>query len=423
METENNVEVQQNTKKKRIKLIAIIGGGCAIAIILFCSLFFTLFPFNEVKKDGFVFRKIESNGETGYTVSEYTEYETEIKIPSEIRGLPVIEIENVFSHCAILIEKIELPDTIRSIGLYAFSECKNLKEINMPTELKFIGVGAFAGCVSLEEINLPSGVLSIDGYTGGYGQGAFSNCNSLKQIIIPASLVSLGGKTFDGWDSTQKIYFETPRETAHWANVSANNENSWKYNCFAEIEYGYNNVTDNQEFDYVIHDNGVTITRYKSKNSSVIIPTKIDGYTVVGVGSTFIENDNIKTVSIEANLSSIPLDTFYECSNLETVILPTSITSIGGSAFNSCINLININIPKSVVSISSDAFAHCLSLREIYIPKEVIYMGSAVFRYCSEDLIIYIEAKTPPKGWCLEETGWVDWNPDGCYEIWGYKGD
>lgn len=59
----------------------------------------------------------------------------EIEIPKEIQGKMVSSIGNkCFEHHS-LIEKIKLPDTIKTIGHHAFSGCRSLREINIPDEI------------------------------------------------------------------------------------------------------------------------------------------------------------------------------------------------------------------------------------------------------------------------------------------------
>lgn len=101
------------------------------------------------------------------------------------------------------ITKVTLPDTIESIGEFAFFKCKSLTEINIPEKLaeiskgmlditglesiviggnvKRIGAVAFWGCRDLKYVKLCEGVAEID-------VGAFYSCNGLETIVLPRSL-------------------------------------------------------------------------------------------------------------------------------------------------------------------------------------------------------------------------------------------
>lgn len=52
-------------------------------------------------------------------------------------------------------ETITLPDSVSSIGLFAFAGCENLETIVIPGHLKFIGVGMFDGCTNLKSLVFP----------------------------------------------------------------------------------------------------------------------------------------------------------------------------------------------------------------------------------------------------------------------------
>ena len=70
---------------------------------------------------------------------------------------------------------VVIPDGVKSIGNYTFSDCSSLTNINIPDSVKSVGDNAFDGCSSLANINIPKAVTSISKY-------AFRNCSSLETI-------------------------------------------------------------------------------------------------------------------------------------------------------------------------------------------------------------------------------------------------
>ena len=82
-----------------------------------------------------------------------------------------------------------IPNSVTSIGEYAFYYCSSLTSITIPNSVTSIGEFAFAGCYSLISITIPNSVTSI-------GEGAFGNCSSLKSITIPNSVTSIGKYAF-----------------------------------------------------------------------------------------------------------------------------------------------------------------------------------------------------------------------------------
>ena len=93
-----------------------------------------------------------------------------------------------FSECNSL-TSIIIPDSVTSIGYSTFSECKSLTNINIPDSVTSIGDFAFSGCDSLTSINIPNGVTNI-------GQGAFKNCGSLSPQVKSDIIQRFGGEVF-----------------------------------------------------------------------------------------------------------------------------------------------------------------------------------------------------------------------------------
>ncbi len=105
--------------------------------------------------------------------------------------------EYAFSECNSL-TSIIIPDSVTSIGYSTFSECKSLTNINIPDSVTSIGDFAFSGCDSLTSINIPNGVTNI-------GYSTFSECKTLTNINIPDSVTSIGDFAFSGCDSLTSI--------------------------------------------------------------------------------------------------------------------------------------------------------------------------------------------------------------------------
>ena len=82
------------------------------------------------------------------------------------------------------LERIELSKNISKIENYTFYDCKNLKYVKMPDNITEIGMDAFSGCGALESITIPEGVKKI-------GNGCFENCTNLQKINLPEGLKKL----------------------------------------------------------------------------------------------------------------------------------------------------------------------------------------------------------------------------------------
>ena len=98
-----------------------------------------------------------------------------------------------------------IPDSVTSIGGWAFAGCDALTSITIPNSITSIGARAFRGCKSLISIIIPNCVISI-------GECAFCDCEKLTSVTIEneEGKVAIGTEAFP---STAKInYVGKPKE-------------------------------------------------------------------------------------------------------------------------------------------------------------------------------------------------------------------
>ena len=88
-------------------------------------------------------------------------------------------------------DTIQLPQTVKTIGESAFTNCSWLQSINIPEGVTSIGASAFAGCKKLKQLILPSGLQEIP-------EQLCSSCNSLDSVKLPAGLTIIPQKAFSG---------------------------------------------------------------------------------------------------------------------------------------------------------------------------------------------------------------------------------
>ena len=85
---------------------------------------------------------------------------------------------------------IIIPNSVTSIGEYAFSDCTGLTSVTIPNSVTSIGSNAFSNCTGLTSVTIPNSVTSI-------GSNAFSNCTGLTSVTIPNSVTSIGSNAFN----------------------------------------------------------------------------------------------------------------------------------------------------------------------------------------------------------------------------------
>jgi len=305
-----------------------------------------------------------------------------------------------------------IPDSVTTIGNYAFSGCDGLMGITLHDGITSIGGGVFYGCDSLTSVPIPVNVTSIGNYTfyscdrltsvtlpdgiTSIGKYAFNGCGSLTSMTIPVSVKSIGNYAFHSCNSLTDVYY-TGREE-EWNKISIASDNDALLNAtihFSDIEeryVAYQVEGGNITFDVLTG----TITDCDDTVTSANIPAQIDGVAVTSIGyEAFYDHDNLTSVTIPDSVKSIGDEAFSYCSKLTSVTIPNSVTSIGDEAFRSCNSLTSVTIPDSVKSIGDEAFSYCSKLTSVTIPNSVTSIGHSAFDPCSSLTAIWVDAENP----------------------------
>ncbi len=94
--------------------------------------------------------------------------------------------------------KFILPDTVETIEKFAFYMCTTLTSIEIPGSVKSIGVAAFKNCMELKKVKLDEGITELS-------PSMFDYCTSLEEITIPKSVKRIHNGAFRRCDSLKNI--------------------------------------------------------------------------------------------------------------------------------------------------------------------------------------------------------------------------
>ncbi|MDX2109608.1 MAG: leucine-rich repeat domain-containing protein [Verrucomicrobiota bacterium] len=321
---------------------------------------FIIDPANGVYSsfDGVLYNKAQSvliRYPSAKTGSSYT-------IPNSVTSIG----DYAFEYCNSL-TSVTIPNSVTSIGNYAFFSCTSLTRVTIPNSVTSIGYQAFVGCNSLTSVTIPNSVTSI-------GDWAFIYCSSLISVTIPNSVTSIGEGAFEECSSLTAFIVD-PANSAYSSldGVLFNKAQS------ELIQYPIAKTESTYTIPNSVTSIGASAFRSCTSLTSVTIPNSI---TSIGY-QAFVGCTNLTSVTIPNSVTSIGKEAFSDCRSLTSVTIPNSVTSIGGGAFFGCSSLTSVTIPSSVTSIGDDTFRFCSSLTSVTIPSSVTSIGDDTFRSCS----------------------------------------
>lgn len=297
-------------------------------------------------------------------VTHYRGNVTSIVIPDMIDGARVKGIDDrVFEGCTSL-KKVDLGDSMESIGKSAFSECSALKTINMGSALKSIGNKAFYDCHALNRVIIPDSVRTM-------GEGAFSNCSSLRSAKLPDGIRSLDDSLFEECSSLKSIAIPDSVNTLG---------DSVFYMCSS---------LEKIQLDCNLEQIGDWGFSMCSSLINIDIPA---GVTTVGK-SVFAGCHSLRRIVIPDTVQTIDSYAFHDCRQLRKVKIPGGVKE-ADRFFDGCSSLKSIEIPSSVVKFELE---RPLNESEIDYDKLIIYgeRGSEAQAYAKMYNIAFIVGKMP----------------------------
>ena len=111
---------------------------------------------------------------------------TDLTIPESVTSIGAY----AFLYCSSL-TSLEVHESVTFIGYDAFSNCTGLTRVHFDNSATYIDNGAFSDCTALTDLTLGNAIVTID-------DAAFQTCTSLTSIRIPDSVTFIGSAAFNG---------------------------------------------------------------------------------------------------------------------------------------------------------------------------------------------------------------------------------
>ena len=292
---------------------------------------------NEIGNLGHIFG---SNGYSDHAVK------VPVTLDMVIIGEKTTKVEdNAFAGCKSL-SAVVLPDSVESVGAFAFYECRDLVYINA-SAVKSVGEYAFAYCSALYSVSF-AGADSI-------GLGALYESNALYSLTIP----------FVGESESENRYIGY----VFGAESSDHNAQFVPASLYSVTVEGCTEIPDRAfascqyigEFDLGEGISKIGVRAFYSCRSLIEIAMPESLNTISD--DAFFGCDNLMVVDL-GGVGEIGMQAFYGCRALTSVAIPDGVTEIKPSTFALCSSLESVEL-NNVKKIGKDAFYKCESLEAV----------------------------------------------------------
>ena len=269
----------------------------------------------------------------------------EVTIPESVT-IPDLVTEignNAFTGCSSLESAIIIPASTTTIGDKAFNGCAVMANITIDERLTAIGDNVFQGCKAIQEFTIPNNVTTM-------GKSVFRDCEKLARVNIGTGLTAIADSTFYGCSALTSISIPE--------NITKIGDNTFK---------GCTGITD-----LYICDRNTELALGADKKLSPFsdCPLKlvyIGGNIKYPGQSAFYANITLEKVIISDNRTEIVDAEFCDCTALKYITIGDGLTRIGKAAFSGCNSLEYFRTGTGLNVIDTDAFSFCTSLNEMVV--------------------------------------------------------
>ena len=266
---------------------------------------------------------------------------------------------------------LEASTALTSIGDYAFLNT-GLLSVQIPATVKTIGISAFSGCTQLAKIEFLTKEVSGGGglmqsNLTSVGDTAFAYTD-ISYIEFPESSenITLGDYLFQACNNLTEVYLSTSVVDIGQALTKCMTIET------IGVAPGNQNFKGHETLPLLLNTSGTTIVlaygpvTEEGDGGEYAIP---EGFTSIGPGAFYGQN-GIKKLTIPASVTEIGDNAFRYCRLLETVEFAQGsvLTTLGDYAFSYCFSLESISLPDSLKNVGKYAVAYNTSMTSAYLP-------------------------------------------------------
>ena len=282
-------------------------------------------------------------------------------------GSPALYINGV------LLEKLEVPESITEIGANTFCSYNKLKEVTLHQNVCSIGEYAFGYCSLLTKVSVKPSQNTASALAEEKGAGisdkAFYNCYNLLSAAIPQGVASVDSGAFSGCAKLLEVY-----------NLSEVQMDNFGFEAVHTSLQEESNITSFGDYMFFDGEKNYLLS-YTGNSGEVTLPENFNGESYQIAAMAFYYDITLNSLAIPNGVTQIGKQAFYECKNLESVSM-VAVTQISNSAFAKCEKLKSVTFGEELEELEDKAFLECKSLESVTLPQSFNSLGGSTFREC-----------------------------------------
>ncbi len=171
-----------------------------------------------------------------------------------------------------LLPSFEIPNSVTSIGEYAFCDCTGLTSVTIPECVTVIDDYAFYKCTGLTSVTIPECVTVIDDY-------AFYGCTGLTEVTIGNSVTTIGKSAFSGCTGLTEVTI----------GESVTTIDTWAFCDCSGLTSIYSFNPEPPECRYNIYYNGVVFYNVNKSTCTLYVPEgSLEAYSTADQWQDFL---------------------------------------------------------------------------------------------------------------------------------------
>lgn len=257
---------------------------------------------------------------------------------------------------------VRIPNGVEEIMDGSFKNCRGITEVYMPDTVKFIGMSAFSGCWNLKTIHFSKNLVKIN-------DNAFSDVFSLEEIKLPETLEYIGEGAFEG----SCICIEQPAIPINIKAISAafrfeklniGEEHKYLFNFdgaiySSDMKHLYMFLNTKKKETFILSDNVRWIHAYAFSNSH--IKEVVLNSAIKKIGNNAFEHSDIERIVIPDSLKFLLDDVFAGCECLKDIYFESEdLKLIAEDAFNGfSLKRCTLHVKKSALETAKEEYPFC----------------------------------------------------------------